>query len=114
MSAPIILVDPDHYTYKVTWSPGDERYVANVVGHPAWTAAADSPEAAMSAVRILAASAAAEVERSGDQAPIPLADQTFSGTISIELPTDLHRNLVREAAEKYVEFDVLVRHPIAR
>jgi hypothetical protein len=51
-------MQPDHYTYRVTWSPEDQEHVGLCTEFPSLSWLATTPEEALSGIRQLAMAAA--------------------------------------------------------
>ena len=54
-----------------------------------------------------------DLVQSGEQAPEPLAERTFSGRFNLRLPPELHRELAVEAAEHGISLNRLVSDRLA-
>lgn len=61
----------DHYTFRVTWSPGDGEHVGLCAEFPSLSWLASSPEGALKGIRRLVAEAVADMQASGE--PVPAA-----------------------------------------
>ena len=59
----------DHYTCRVTWSPGDGEYLGLCIELPSLSWLAATPNAALSGIRQVAAEAVLDMQSSGE--PIP-------------------------------------------
>lgn len=103
-----MTMSPDHYTYRVTWSPDDELFVGSVAEFPSLSWLADSPLEAFTGIRALVGEAAAELQANGEEPPQPLADRVYSGNFMVRLTPEAHRRLALEAAEQQVSMNRLV------
>ena len=97
----------DHYTYRVTWSKDDKEYVGLCAEFPSLSWLATSQQAALNGIRSLVAEVIAEMKKSHELIPEPLAEKNFSGKFMIRIPPDVHRQLVLEAAEAGVSLNRL-------
>jgi predicted HicB family RNase H-like nuclease len=97
----------DHYTYRLSWSPEDEEYVATCAEFPSLSWLAEDEVTALRGLKDLVRDTVKEMQESGERIPEPLAERTYSGTLSLRVPPALHRRLAIEAAESHVS---LSRH----
>jgi predicted HicB family RNase H-like nuclease len=103
----------DHYTYRVTWSPEDQEYVALCAEFPSLSWLAKTPEYALKGVRQMVADAVKDMETSGEALPIPLSEKRYSGEFRVRIPPQLHRALAIEAAEQGVSLNRLASAKLA-
>jgi len=103
----------DHYTYRVTWSEDDQEYVGLCAEFPSLSWLASSPEAALRGVRGVVGEVVADMKRSKEPIPEPLASRTFSGKFMVRVPPDVHRELTVEAAEAGVSLNRLATVKLA-
>ncbi|MCD8494248.1 MAG: type II toxin-antitoxin system HicB family antitoxin [Burkholderiaceae bacterium] len=99
---------PDHYTYRVTWSPEDQEHVGLCAEFPSLSWLAPTPEKALAGVRKVVAKVVADMQATGETAPEPLADKHFSGRFLVRVPGSVHRALAIQAAEQGVSLNRLV------
>lgn len=97
----------DHYTYRVTWSAEDKEYAGLCAEFPSLSWLASSPEAALRGIRSVVADVVAEMKKSQEPIPEPLATRRFSGKFMVRVPPEVHRNLAVEAAESGVSLNRL-------
>ena len=103
----------DHYTYRVTWSANDQEYVGLCAEFPSLSWLASSPEAALRGIRRVVADCVADMKKSREPVPEPLAHRTFSGKFMVRVPPDVHRELAVEAAEAGVSLNRLTSAKLA-
>ena len=103
----------DHYTYRVTWSEDDREYVGLCAEFPSLSWLAASPEAALRGIRRVVADVVADMKRSKESVPEPLASRKFSGKFMVRVPPDVHRELTVEAAEAGVSLNRLASAKLA-
>jgi predicted HicB family RNase H-like nuclease len=113
----VVIAEPLHgpskYTYRVTWSEEDGRYVGLSTEFPALSCFAVTRMAALHGVERLVENELVELRKSGDLPPEPLATRKFSGVFKVRIPFDLHRRLVMEAKECGVSLNRLVSMKLA-
>jgi len=82
---------PDHYTYRVTWSPEDGEYLALCAEFPSlsWLASAAGP--ALAGIRKVVAASVADMIANGEA----------------RIPPQVHRALALEAAEQGISLNRL-------
>lgn len=78
------MMNADHYTYRVTWSPEDGEYVGLCVEFPSLSWLARTPESALKGIRRLVAEGMADLQSSGETVPTPLAEKHW-GRISLKV-----------------------------
>jgi predicted HicB family RNase H-like nuclease len=103
----------DHYTYRVTWSAEDEMHVGLCAEFPSLSWLADTPEGALAGIRQVVAETVADLEASGEDVPVPLAERRFSGRFVVRVPPEVHRSLAVEAAEAGISLNRLVSARLA-
>ncbi|MPY80722.1 MAG: toxin-antitoxin system HicB family antitoxin [Actinophytocola sp.] len=97
-----------HYTYRVTWSQDDGEFVATCVEFPSLSWLAATQAEAFEGVERLVSDVVADLERSGEPVPEPIADRQYSGKFNVRIPETLHRELAMAAAEQGVSLNRLV------
>jgi predicted HicB family RNase H-like nuclease len=97
----------DHYTYRVTWSPEDEEYLALCAEFPSLSWLASTPSSALAGIRKVVAASIADMIASGEAPPIPLAEKRYSGEFRVRIPSHVHRALALEAAEQGISLNRL-------
>ena len=103
----------EHFTYRVSWSDEDKEHVGTCVEFPSLSHLDASPEAALRGIRELVEDVVADMRKSGEPVPQPLAEQSFSGNFVTRIPPELHRHLAIEAAEAGVSLNRLVSARLA-
>jgi len=97
----------DHYTYRVTWSPEDEEFVALCAEFPSLSWLSATPESALAGIRKVVASAVADMKSNGEAPPVPLAEKHYSGQFRVRIPPHVHRALALEAADQGISLNRL-------
>jgi predicted HicB family RNase H-like nuclease len=75
---------------------------------------APTPVAALAGLAAVVQDVLADLAESGEQAPEPLSERTYSGRFVVRVPAEVHRRLAREAAEQHVSLNRLVSDRLAR
>lgn len=108
------MLQNDRYTYRVTWSEEDIEYVGLCAEFPSLSWLEPSPEEALKGIRQTVAQVVADLEKSGEPVPEPIAVKKYSGKFMVRIPPDLHRRLVIEAAESGVSLNRLASDKLNR
>lgn len=108
------MPDATHYTYRVAWSAEDGEYVATVAEFPSLSWLAPTQVEALSGLADVVRHVLADLTASGEAVPEPLSERTYSGRFVVRVPAEVHRRLVREAAEQHVSLNRLVSDRLAR
>ena len=103
----------DHYTYRITWSAEDDEHVGLCAEFPSLSWLAPTPTGALSGIRRLVGECLADMHASGETAPVPMADRTYSGKFVVRVPPESHRALAIQAAEQGVSLNRLVNSRLA-
>jgi predicted HicB family RNase H-like nuclease len=98
----------DHYTYKLTWSEKDHEHVGLCLEFPGLSWLAKTPEAALRGIRKVVAEVIADMEKTGELIPSPLAGRSYSGKFIVRIPPHVHRDLAMKAAEEHVSLNRIV------
>jgi predicted HicB family RNase H-like nuclease len=106
-------MNPDHYTYRVTWSPEDGEHVGLCVEFPSLSWLAATPEEALLGIRQMVAEAVVDMQSAGETVPEPLAEKNYSGEFRVRIPPEVHRALALHAAEQGVSLNRLASAKLA-
>ena len=106
-------MNPDHYTYRVTWSPEDGEHVGLCVEFRSLSWLAATPEAALLGIRQMVSEAVADMQSTGETVPEPLAERHYSGEFRVRIPPEVHRSLTLQAAEQGVSLNRLTSAKLA-
>jgi predicted HicB family RNase H-like nuclease len=102
----------DHYTYRVSWSEDDREFVGTCLEFPSLSHLDEDRHATLEGIEALVRDVVADMEQEGEQPPVPLAEQRFSGNFQTRIPAELHRRLAIEAAEAGVSLNRLVSYKL--
>ncbi|MBK5217922.1 MAG: type II toxin-antitoxin system HicB family antitoxin [Propionibacteriales bacterium] len=108
------MVDVDHYTFRVSWSTEDGEFIGTCLELPSLSWLSESQGEALLGIRVAAAEVVADLSKSGESVPIPLADRKFSGKFNVRITPQLHRELAMEAAENGLSLNRLANDRLAR
>lgn len=103
----------DHYTYRITWSAEDNEHVGLCAEFPSLSWLGATPAEALSGIRRLVRECLADMRATGETAPVPMADRTYSGKFMVRVPPESHRALAMQAAEQGVSLNRLVSTRLA-
>ena len=98
----------DRYTYRVTWSEEDGEHVGLCAEFPSLSWLEKTPEKALQGIRRLVREIIADMRKSHEVAPEPIATKAFSGKFMVRIPPQTHRTLAIQAAESGISLNRLV------
>lgn len=102
------MYKPEEYSYRVFWSEEDQAFIATVVEFPRMSSIEDTQEAALSGMVEQLRFVIGEIEKDGDEVPVPLSKKSYSGSIRLRMPTEVHRRITLEAAEQNISINQLL------
>lgn len=103
----------EHYTYQVSWSEGDREFVATCAEFPSLSWLAPDQVDALRGLKDVVAGVVADLKKSGEPVPEPMAEREYSGRFVVRMTAALHRRLAIEAAEKHVSLNRYVTLKLA-
>ena len=109
-----MMLQNDRYTYRVTWSEEDNEYVGLCAEFPSLSWLEPTPEEALKGIRQTVAQVVADLKKSGETVPEPIAVKKYSGKFMVRIPPELHRRLIIEAAESGVSLNRLASDRLSR
>ena len=98
----------DYYTYRVTWSQEDERYVGLCAEFPSLSWLDSTPEKTLRGIRKVVHDVLKDMAKTGEPVPEPLNGRHYSGKFQVRVPAEVHRKLALEAAEENISLNRLV------
>ncbi len=98
----------DRYTYRVTWSEEDGEHVGLCAEFSSLSWLEKTPEKALQGIRRLVRESIADMRKSHEVAPEPIATKAFSGKFMVRIPPQTHRTLAIQAAESGISLNRLV------
>ncbi|CAA6805176.1 MAG: Unknown protein [uncultured Thiotrichaceae bacterium] len=98
----------DRYTYRVTWSEGDQEYVGLCAEFPSLSWLEKTPEKALKGIRQLAHQCVEDLRADHQEIPEPIAVKNYSGKFMVRVPPETHRMLAIQAAESGVSLNRLI------
>jgi len=90
----------DHYTYRVHWSAEDGECVGTVAELPSVSWLAEDRMEAFIGIQRVAEEIVADMQTSGEESPVAIADKHYSGKFQVRVPEEVHRRLAVRAAEQ--------------
>lgn len=108
-----MMTDTARYTFRVTWSPEDDEFVATCLELPSLSWLAGTPEDAVHGLRTVVDEVVEDMRANGEQVPEPLATRHYSGKFQLRPGPELHRQLAMEAAEQHVSLNQYVTRKLA-
>ncbi len=106
-------MNPDHFAYRVIWSPEDEEFVGLCAEFPLLSWLATTPEEAFTGIRAVVTEVIGDMLGNGEAPPEPIAVRHFSGKFMVRIPPETHRALALRAAEEGVSLNRLVSARLA-
>jgi predicted RNase H-like HicB family nuclease len=107
-------IQNDHYTYRVTWWDDDQEYLGLCAEFPSLSWLSPSQEEAFRGIRGVVADVVADMKKSDEPVPEPLAGRKYSGKFMVRVPPDVHRDLTVQAAEAGVSLNRLATVKLAQ
>jgi predicted HicB family RNase H-like nuclease len=107
------MMNIQHYTYRVTWSPEDGEHVGLCTEFASLSWLAKTPDAALKGIQKVVAEVVADMQAQGEAVPVPLSEKSYSGEFRVRIPPSLHRNLALIAAEQGVSLNRLASAKLA-
>ena len=104
----------DHYTYRVTWSEEDKEYVGLCIEFPSLSWLSESPESALNGIREVVGEVVLDMQETGEEIPLPLANKNYSGKFMVRVPPEIHRTLAIQAAEAGVSLNRMASAKLSR
>ena len=102
------IPDVTHYTYRVTWSPEDQEFVATCLELPCLSWLAPTQDEALHGLRDLVNTVVEDMHRNGEPIPDPLSSRNYSGKFNLRVGERLHRQLAIKAAEEHLSLNQYV------
>lgn len=106
-------MNPDHYTYRVTWSPEDQEHLGLCTEFPSLSWLAPNPAEALGGITQIVREVVADMLAQGETPPVALADKRYSGEFKVRIPPEIHRSLALQAAEQGVSLNRLASAKLA-
>ncbi|MBD2577130.1 toxin-antitoxin system HicB family antitoxin [Oscillatoria sp. FACHB-1406] len=98
-------MDPNHYTYRITWSEEDGEYVGLCAEFPSLSHLDEDRSSALEGICALVCDVVEDLKTSQEPIPEPIADRKYSGNLQLRMPPHIHRKLVTEAMEEGVSLN---------
>lgn len=107
------MMNPEKYTYQVSWSEEDQEYVATVLEFPSLSWLAPDRQEAENSLVELVADVLEDMADSAETIPVPLGERSYSGKFNVRTPRSLHRRLVMEAQAEGVSLNAWINQKLA-
>ena len=102
------MVNTDHYTYRITWSPEDGEFVGLCTEFPLLSWLEPEQDKAFLGIHNLIKECVEDMLSNGEIPPEPLSDRTYSGKFVVRILPKMHKALVMQASEEGVSLNRLV------
>jgi predicted HicB family RNase H-like nuclease len=99
------MINPKHYTYRITWSPEDEEYVGLCAEFPSLSHLDETHMGALQGIMELVEDVITDLAENNEPIPQPLSDREYSGKFMVRVAPHLHRMLTIQAAEQGVSLN---------
>ncbi|AGF72447.1 type II toxin-antitoxin system HicB family antitoxin [Corynebacterium halotolerans] len=106
-------MDANRYTYQVSWSEEDQEHVATVLEFPSLSWLAQDRQEAENGLVDLVAEILDDMEKTGEAAPTPLGERSYSGKFNVRTSRSLHRRLVMMAESEGISLNALINQKLA-
>ncbi|ORV66006.1 type II toxin-antitoxin system HicB family antitoxin [Mycobacterium gastri] len=103
----------NRYTYRVQWCPEYDEHIGTCVEMPYLTGRAPTAQEAIAAIEDAVDQHVSALRGCGEEAPTPLSERSYSGTLVIRTSPALHARLAIEAAEQRVSMNHWVVQKLA-
>lgn len=107
------MMNPEKYTYQVSWSEEDGEYVATVLEFPSLSWLAPERQEAENGLVRLVTDVVKDMAESGETIPTPLGERSYSGKFNVRTSRSLHRRLVMEAQTEGVSLNAWINQKLA-
>ena len=99
------MVNHKHYTYRVTWSSEDEKYLAQCIEFPGLSFLAKQREKALQGITDLIYDVLQDMHSNKEPVPVPYSEKKYTGKFQLRIPPELHRAVSIQAAEEGVSLN---------
>lgn len=99
------MINHEHYTYRVIWSPDDHEFAGLCAELPSLSYLADTQTKALKGIIQLAGDCVQDMAENGEALPEPLSEREYSGKFMVRIPPEQHKNLAIQAAEQGVSLN---------
>ena len=99
------MIQAEHYSYRVLWSPEDGEYVALCTEFPALSYLHKQQAHALSGLTQLVGDILADMQKNDESVPMPMMERAYSGKFTLRLPPQTHQKLALEASEQDISLN---------
>lgn len=103
----------EQYTYRVFFSPEDGEYVGKAAEFPSLSVLEPCQGDAFNGIVEAVRFTLEEMARSGEAPPEPLSLRRYSGTISLRMTPQLHKEVAMRAAEENISINRYINAKLA-
>jgi predicted HicB family RNase H-like nuclease len=107
------MINYEHYSYRVIWSPEDQEFVGLCTEFPSLSYLDAVQINALEGIKNLIKGILTDMEANGENIPEPISTRMYSGKLLIRIPPELHRQLVIEAAEEKISLNRYISNKLA-
>ncbi|MDA0902287.1 MAG: toxin-antitoxin system HicB family antitoxin [Proteobacteria bacterium] len=98
-------MNPEFYTYRITWSEDDKEHVGLCVEFPSLSYLDKNLSNAFEGIRNLVKDVVEDMQNNGEEIPEALSKKKFSGKFMMRILPEEHRMLAIKAAEQGVSLN---------
>jgi predicted RNase H-like HicB family nuclease len=98
----------EKYPVSIKWSDEDEGYIATVPGIQGLSAFGESPDEALSELKVAAEGYFQSLKKAGKPMPILEKVSSFSGQLRLRMPKSLHSELAHAAKNEGVSLNTYI------
>lgn len=107
-----MLINYEHYTYKVTWSQEGGEYIGLCHEFPSLSFLHTDQIKALEGIRDTVRGVTEDMESNGEVLPTPLSEKSYSGKFQVRLTPDQHRSLAMRAMEQGVSLNRYINYKL--
>jgi predicted HicB family RNase H-like nuclease len=107
------MIEPDKYTYRITWSEEDGEFIGLCTEFPGLSWLAVNADSALKGIRTIVKQCVEDMLGNSEEIPKPIATRKYSGKFMVRIPPEMHRTLATEAAEAGVSLNRLASAKLA-
>ncbi len=108
-----MMINYEHYTYRVTWSEEDQEFVGLCAEFPSLSYLDESRLKALEGITNLVKTVIDDMKNNEEMIPEPFSEKHYSGKFQVRIPPELHRKLAIEAAENKVSLNRYISQKLA-
>lgn len=106
------MYKPKDYKYQIAWSQEDDIFVVHVVDFPGLSAHGNTPEGAFAEAMSVVETSLRILQEDGEELPVPLSQQKFSGKVPLRITATLHGKLAAAANREGLSLNAFIAHQL--